>query len=288
MKRISLLFVLCSLIFTSCEDEVDITLDKGEAQLVVDGFITNDSNLQTIILSRSADYFSNTTTPAVTNATVKVHGPNQSYDFVHSQDGHYIYDPSTFGALDSISFPYKLEVIYDNETYEATSILQPVPLIDSMTQMYRAKSLFFMEGYYAQFYATDFAGRDDWYWIKAYKNGELLQNRPTDFTFSKNGGMMGLEADGSEFLGHIRSAITKSDAPFELGDTSTVELLSLNEAAYNFLEEVVTQANNGGIFSAPPANIKSNIKNTSGNLENKILGVFSISSIQTKSLIISN
>ena len=50
----------------------------------------------------------------------------------------------------------------------------------------------------------------------------------------------------------IRASITNGDDPFEIGDISSVELLSMNRDAYEFLEQVTIQANNGGLFATPP------------------------------------
>src|SRR5690554_359577 len=289
MKKSSILFLFIVVLLVACEDEIDVTLDEGESQLVVDGFISNDSSLQTIRLSMSADYFLNAPTPTIENAIVKVHGPNNTvYNFTHSDNGNFNYDPQTLGAMDSISFPYKLEIEYNANTYTSISTLQAVPKIDSMTHTFEKASIFNKEGYYAQFYARDFAGREDWYWIKAYKNGTSIQRNPTDFTFSKDGGFMGAEADGLEFIAPIRSSINKRDEPYAIGDEVTVELLSINETAYEFLQQAVVQANNGGLFSTPPSNIKSNIKVAVGNSQTEVLGVFSIAAISNKNLTITS
>lgn len=287
LKNITLLLGF-ALVFASCEDEIDVELDEGESQLVVDGFINNDSNLQTIRLTLSAPYFYNAPTPEVSDAQVKVHGPaGVEYDFSYDQDGNYVYNPNSLGALDSIGFNYKLEINFNNNTYTAVQKLQPVPTIDSMIQKFEEGSGFTEEGYYPEFFARDFAGREDWYWVKAFKNGEPISEDPTDIILSKDAGFFGAEADGFQFIVPIRAAITNSEDPFQPGDVSTVELLSMNEDAYNFIEQAIFEANNGGLFSTPPANIKSNLKDAAGNSQNEVLGVFSLSSISKFSLTIS-
>ena len=60
IKYRNIAFLLCiGLVLTSCEDNIDLDLDNGKIQLVVDGFIDSDSKVQTIKLSQSAPYFFN-------------------------------------------------------------------------------------------------------------------------------------------------------------------------------------------------------------------------------------
>lgn len=286
MQKFVLLFLIIC-VFISCEDEIEVDLEEGKSQLVVDGFVNNDSSLQTVRLTLSAPYFLNRETPQVTDATVEVLGPaGVIYTFVNQQDGNYIYDPTTQGALDSTLFPYKLRIRYDNKEYSCIQKLPPVPQIDSMIQVFEEETSFNEAGYFPEFFARDFVGREDWYWIRAFKNGEPIDDDPSSFILSKDAGFFGAEADGFQFIVPIRSAITNSENPFEVGDTSNVELLSITEEVYEFIEQASIQANNGGLFSTPPANIKSNIKDAAGNSQNEVLGVFSMSSISKSELII--
>ena len=64
MKIVRIIFFIA--VFTSfyaCEDTIDVDLNTGESQLVVDAFLSSDSTLQTIRLTKSADYFLNARTP---------------------------------------------------------------------------------------------------------------------------------------------------------------------------------------------------------------------------------
>jgi hypothetical protein len=281
---LSVLFIGFSILLSSCEDEIDVDLDEGKSQLIVDGFITNDSSSQSIRLTLSAPYFYNAPTPAVSDAQVRVIGPAATYNFNYDQNGNYVYDPQSMGALDSIGFPYKLEIDYGNSLYTSIQSLQPVPTIDSMIQVFEEGTSFNEEGYFPEFFARDFAGREDWYWIKAFKNGERIYEDPTNLILSKDAGFMGAEADGFNFIVPIRAAITNPDDPFQVGDFSSVELLSMNQDAFKFLQQAILEANNGGLFSTPPSNIKSNIKDAAGNSQNEVLGVFSLSGISKSSL----
>lgn len=290
MKRYKIAFLLSLAVYlSSCEDPIDLDLDSGRSQLVVDAFLTNDSSVQTIRLTRSADYFLNAPTPSENSATVRVIGPsNTVYDFVSDGNGNFQYDPMSNGALDSIGFTYKMELNYNGAAYIASSVLNPVPPIDSMSVAFEEEELGSEEGYYTQFYARDFFGRKDYYWIKPYKNGKTAYPEdPTFLILSEDAAFGGEGADGFEFILPLRAAITNEEEPFVPGDTSSVELLSLTETAYEFLDQVVVQSQDGGLFSTPPANIRSNILDAAGNIQDEVLGVFSLSSISRSQIIVT-
>lgn len=281
-------FCLFTMAALACEDEIDVELDEGAPQLVVDAFLDSDSSVQVLRLSSTAPYFLNEATPGVSGATVEVIGPNGIvYNFKDQANGSYIYDPSVSvnGPMDSIGYPYRLEMSYQGEIYTAISRLNPVPPIDSMTYAFEEEELGAEEGYYTQFFAKDFGGRKDYYWIRAFKNGApIREDDPASLILSEDAAFGGDGADGLTFILPIRASITNNDEPFRIGDVSSVELLSLNEDVFEFLDQVSIQANNAGIFSTPPANIRSNIRDANGNLQDKVLGVFSLSSISKNSI----
>lgn len=280
-KRYFIYLGVIAVLFSACEDKIDLDLDEGRSQLVVDAFLTSDSSIQTVRLTKSAAYFSNVRTPAENNAVVKIEGPaGKEFSFVSDNNGNFQYDPKTNGALDSVGFDYKLKLEYKGATYISYSKLNPVPVIDSMSVEFEEAEIGAEEGYYTQFYARDFAGRKDYYWIKAFRNGEpLYPEDPTLINLSEDAAFSGDGADGFVFILPIRAAITDPEYPFLLGEKSGVELWSLNSAVFEYLEQLTIQANNGGLFSTPPANIRSNIYDAAGGLQEEVLGVFSLSSV---------
>lgn len=283
-----MLMALC-IVMVACEDPIDIELDEGRSQLVVDAFISNDMNPQTIRLTKSANFFLNAAAPIANNVNVNIEGPNGViYNFVNDNQGNYTYDPTTMGAIDSVGFNYRLLISYNGEVYQSFSKLNPVPDIDSMTFAFEEAELGSEEGYYSQFYATDFRGRKDYYRIKAFRNGEpLYPENPEFINLSEDAAFGGEGADGFQFIFPIRAAITDEDNPFLPGEISSVELWSLNQDAYSFLQQMVTQANNDGLFSVPAANIRSNILDISGSAQDEVLGVFSVSSVSINSITIT-
>ncbi len=287
MKYLSIISIL-SLFLFSCEDKIDLDLENGRSQLVIDAFVTNDAGTQTIHLRKSAPYFLNGPTPIATGAKVEIIGPNGViFPFLEMPNGEYQYQTSSLGALDSIGFNYQLNVSYEGLEVKALSTLNPVPPIDSMTYDFEEEEPGSEEGYYTQFYARDFLGRNDFYWIKAFKNGLPIDTlNPSSFILSQNAAFGGDGADGFVFILPIRAAITNEEEPFILGDVSSVELFSINENVYNYLVQVATQANNDGLFAIPTANIRSTITDLAGNSQSEVLGVFSMASVERSTITI--
>lgn len=272
------------LLFTSCEEAIDLNLEEGESQLVVDAFISNEAKIQVVKLSKSAAYFNNDLPEGVSGANVILSGSDGStYTFVEQQKGSYEYDAS-LAPINNIGTSYTLKINYDNKDYLSTSVLHPVPNIDTIV-FYEELNPFSGEiGVFAEFYAKDIAGRTDYYWIKSYKN-QLSTNDPGDFNLAKDASFVGDAADGFVFILPIRRSINIFDEPFEVGDTSRVVLNALNKDASDYLLRINTESNNGGLFSVPPSNIKSNILNAAGLEQKEVLGIFSMMSVEKASAV---
>lgn len=300
MKKSAFRFILTvlaiALIFSSCEDVVDITLDEGTAQLTVDAWLTNQSGSQTIKLTTTAPYFDNSPNPPALGATVVVTSQDGViYNFTDDDnDGNYVWFPATEDeTFGEIGKGYGLVVQYQEETFVATSFMGRVPEIDSVQFKFEEKSLGTPEGYYGQFYARDFEGENDCYWVKTYKNGEFL-GKPQEINIAYDAGTSaGGNVDGLIFIPPVRSGINRSPdlddssddgtdvAPWALGDRFVVELWSITPDAFFFLEQARNQMTNGGLFASPIANVPTNIQNANENSEVKALGYFCTSAVSS-------
>lgn len=268
-----------TVVFTSCEDVIEVNLENGAQQLNVDAMINNSSEKQTIKLSKTNSYFSNETLPAITNAEVFViDNVGNSYSFSHESEGNYIWTPTPTDTLNMIGGEYTLIIKYQNEEYRAKSQLNPVPQIDSIGSEFRVANGPSPEGYYAILYAFDIAGRSDYYWIKTYKNNTYVNgpqniNIAADAAFPPNG-----SADGFLFIPPIRYGITPFGEVYKAGDTVNVEILSITAETYDFLAEAKAQMINEGLFAKPPSNVRTNIYNVT-NPDTKAVGWFCVSAI---------
>lgn len=271
-------FALLIILLPACEEVVDLELPKGRSQIVVDAFVSDETEVQTIKLTWSAGYFDNGLPDAVKSAEVKITGSDGSvYTFVEQGNGNYQYDASTLPAMDSVGTLYTLHLKYDGVEYIAESYLNPVPEIDKIGFYSELNHLTMEQNTFAEFFATDIAGRTDYYWIKSFINGEAVGD-PGRFNIVRNASSIGSNTDGLMFDLFVRRSINDFEMPIENGDTVKVELYSISESSWNFLNRVNTEAGNGGLFSVPPANIESTITDLAGEQQEDVLGVFTMMS----------
>lgn len=280
---LSALFLL--FLLAGCEDAIDLDTETGPRLLVVDGWITNQPGPQTIGLTWSKGYFDNSPSSPIFDAEVVVTddaGNTYPFTFVRNKLYYQWTPPVDTMRLGRIGRTYTLRVRHEGEEYLATNRIKPVPAIDSL--VYREERFPIQppegpqEGYLAEFFARDFPGIGDTYWIKPFKNGKPYGNDPGNISLAFDGAFSaGSPSDGLIFILPIRQSITVNSL-FEAGDKVGVELHSLTPETYYFLIQVRQESSNGGIFAVPPANIPTNIRNTNPNGK-QALGFFGASAV---------
>lgn len=277
----SLLVGLISL--NSCTTVIDAKLDTGPTQLSVDATLTDQPGPQTIRLTQTAAYFDSNTSPAATSATVTVSDDaGKTYVFADpDNDGYYVWSGTGKDTLGHVGRTYQLTIAYGGETYQARSKMNRIPAIDSLLFVkQKLNPLSKTEGYRAEFYATDIPGGADYYRVRFFRNGEL-QNKPQNIITSQDGGFRSSSGvtDGLTFIVPIRRSINP-DSLYALNDKVKVELQSLTLDAFDFWQQLRTQITNGGLFASPPANIPTNILNTS-TTGRKATGFFITSAVRS-------
>jgi len=276
-----LLGLFSAITIIGCEDRIDVETSFGEPQLVVNAWLNNLDGVQRINLSMSQAYFDNGPIPRVTNASVKVTELNSEtvYEFVNNNNGDYTWVPTDNEKLVNLNGNYLLEIIWEGNTFNAIAKGNRTIPVDSITYEFEAASAFNdKEGYAAELHGTDIAGAPDFYWIKSYKNNQLL-NRPSLINTAFDGAG-GPGADGFPFIPPIRSRATDGDDLYQIGDSVKVEIHSIDREAFFFIQQAVGQLQNGGLFATPPENIRSNIINLNPNGP-KALGWFGTSLVES-------
>jgi hypothetical protein len=278
--KLAFMALLCGAIFsTACEDVIQIDLDEGTPELAVDAFITDVAGTQLIRLTITSAYFENTPSNAALGAVVTVSDDlGNQYAFADAlNDGNYQWNAANADtSMIQVGSTYTLAIDYNGQVFEAMTMANPVPLIDSIGYEYREEELGAPEGYYAAFYAVDNPGREDWYWIRTYRNDSLI-NDPARINISKDAAFGGSGADGFTFIIPIREAITPSGDPYSEGDNVRVQLWSISQETYEWLQETQSQLGNGGLFATPPSNVRTNIFNVNVDSEVTAVGMFNVS-----------
>jgi len=291
MKKLAT-FILISLGLWACEDQINPSLQDAPPVLVIDAFLTNQDSAQIIRITQTQAYFDNTQLTGITNASVLVRNDNGTVlTFVHQEQGIYTWTPSSTGEIGDIGDNYTLEVEIGEDSYRAFSSMNRVPPIDSISFRFEKENLFLPDSYFAEFWSRDPLGTGDTYWIKSYKNGIYL-NQPNEINIAFDAGFSeGGNVDGLIFIPPVRDAINPfvEDAndeflsPFKDGDSVFVELHSITNEAFDFLNEVRTQTDRPGgfaeLFATPLSNVSSNIQYLGSDNGTQILGFFNVAAV---------
>jgi hypothetical protein len=289
--RITVGVFLFSLV--SCETSINPALENANALLVVDAWVNNKPGDQIITLTKTQSYFDSSLPPAVSGATVTV-VDNAGKVFAFNEDpaakGNYVWRPIGNERLGVTGTSYKLTIQAEGETYEANSKMGRAPKIDTLTLTKNEPEQTNPDFYVAEFVAIDFQGPGDTYWIRATKNGVLL-NKPSDINVAYDAGFSaGGNFDNVAFITPIRRGINPNDtdandkalSPYLPGDSVYVEINSVTVQAFNYLQEVEIQTNRPGgfgeLFARPISNVSTNIVNLNKNGK-KALGFFNVAAV---------
>ncbi len=296
MKNIILFISALVIIFfvsTSCEDDIssEVRLETSPELVVIDAWINNKPEPQTIQVNASQSYFDNSGLIGLSGAEVVVLDESgKQYLFEEGEQGAYIWTPTAGETFGTVGQNYALAVTYNGVTYGSVSSMNRVPPIDSITFRFEEANAFLEDSYFAEFWARDPVGAGDSYWVKTWKNEEYLGapdqiNIAFDAGFSQGGAV-----DGLIFIPPIRDAINPFEdedgtflSPYAVGDSIYVELHAIpNEAAF-FLNEVRLQTDRPGgfgeLFASPLSNVPTNIVASDG--ETEVLGFFTVSAVSS-------
>ncbi len=248
MKTRFLVFILVLLVFTGCEDVIDVKLDQGEALLAVDGWVTSQPGPYKIRLTTTAPYFTNAAIPQVRGALLVITDSEGMSDTLkESEPGTYV----TQKLRGKIGNSYTLVIKTNGEQYTAQTQIKRVPAIDSITVKYQKESPFFeTDGYYAYYHGPEPQGVGDFYRFKIFRNDTLL-DKPGDLIFAED-----KLVDGN-YIGDLQM----NEKGFRKGDRIRGETWTITQDTYQYYVELSAQINNGGLFSNSPANVRTNIRN---------------------------
>lgn len=284
---------------TACEDVIDVELEEGDNQLVVDAWINDLDQNQIIKLRRTSPYFDASFSPAETGATVTItESDGTVYNFLDANNnGDYTWTPSGGNTFGTVGNGFQLDIeLSSGKTFQSFALKNRTTPVDSIAVEFREEELGQPEGFYCEFFGRDPVGPGDTYWIKTFKNGEFL-NKPSEINIAFDASFTpGAMVDGVTFITPIRSFVnripdsgddatdTNDIAPWAEGDSIRVEIHSLNFVAFEFIEQAQTQLTLGdaGIFAEPPANVPTNIISLDGTDAADVpVGFFNVSSVSS-------
>ena len=287
MKSIKFsLIILLAYTLTSCENVIQVKLDKGTPEITIDAFINDMRVAQKVRLTYTDDYFSQTNNAPITGATVRLKNltTNEVFNFTDNSNGDYVFNIATTDTLARIGSDYELTVNHQGNIYTSNTKLNRTTQIDSIKCEFKEAGLGGKEGYKVSFLAFDIPGGEpDFYWIKSYRNGKFFNkgieiNVAYDAAYSSG-------SDGLFFIQPIAEGVTPQGEVFKKYDDCRIEIHSISHTTYDFLIQVQKQTTNSGLFATTPENVKSNITSAAGN-STKVVGWFSMSAVGFKSKIV--
>ncbi|MBT8218948.1 MAG: DUF4249 domain-containing protein [Bacteroidia bacterium] len=280
-----------AVILNSCEDVIEVSTDPAEPIIVVEAWLDNEPRGQTIRLTQSQPYFDNSLFTPLSGASIEIlSSDGKLFEFDELSEGEYLWLPLQGDSLGSIGTSLELNIEWDNRQFYASTQINRVPQIDSIAQEFEEESILGPEGVRTQFYSRDPMGTGDSFWIKTYKNGRFL-DKPLELNIAYDAGFdPGARIDGLIFITPIRDLTNpvandenSDDPPWEKDDQIQVEIHSISNEAFFFLETLRDQLSNGdnGIFSIPLSNPRGNIVDLTSN--ETVLGIFNVAAISRAS-----
>ncbi|MFT4668741.1 MAG: hypothetical protein ACI9M9_001148 [Flavobacteriaceae bacterium] len=258
-KVIVLLFIF--VLFTSCEEVVEIDLNASEPRLVVDAsinlFVDGTSNSR-VKLTLTAPFFNNLI-PEVDDASVVITADNgMVYSFNYTEGGIY---KSSLVPISGMN--YTLEINYKGETYSATEQLNAVSSLEFVEQ--NNDGGFSGEDIVLKAFFTDPLGIGNHYFFEGTSERGVVLDTFFDEFF-----------DGNPIFGFYRVD------DLEAGDEVIFNLYGVNEQFYNFMFVLLQQGSDrgGGPFETQPATVRGNMINET-NIDNFPLGYFRMSEVST-------
>jgi hypothetical protein len=286
----NIIFLSVLVIFTSCEDVVQVELDAGSKLYVIDAFITDQNQPQTIVITQSDNYFSNQQAPVVSGAQVLLTDKtnNAQYTFTYSGNGRYVYDAGTLPPIGAVNHVFELNVKVDGFNYTAMATQKRTAVIDSISAIFNDGTGGFGDA--VPFYNCFLWARDkvdqnaDYYWIKTFRNDTLFGS-PSDLNTSIDGTNGEVFDPNADTLDFTPPGIFLGFNSYQKNDVCKVEIHSISRECYNFLNQAVAQIQNGGLFATTPENVRTNIVTPSG-VPIKAIGWFNMASVVSKSKVV--
>ena len=279
-KNKILSLIIAVLVSWGCQEIIDVDLTQSEKKLVIEGRLVNERSFQKIKISESLNYYDTAgLSPFKDAEVVLLDDDNNLITQFNYKSEDSAYTTSTPVAL-QVGQEYTLQIEAKGERLEANGTILENATLDSLyylsdKELESIGQPSFGEGYFL-FVNGSLNNEGIEYFKLDVTVNDTLQNSRGDFSNS---------VLTSEFFGKEFQALPVPGL-FEEEDSVSLELYTLNEDVYQYYVEFINLLfNDGGVFSPPPVNPTTNIKNLT-DPENEPLGFIQFSAVQRKSIVI--
>ncbi|RED19449.1 uncharacterized protein DUF4249 [Flavobacterium cutihirudinis] len=265
LASLSLVFLL---LFTSCDEVVNLDLETAETKIVIDAEILwkkgTDGSQQVIKISKTASYY-DPTTPKVSGAKVRIENSNGDiFTFNETEAGQYV----CTNFVPVANMEYKLFVDIEGESFTAVEKLITAVPIDKTTQelVPEPDGNFSVE---VKIHFTDPAEEVNYY--MADFNVDFY--RSPQYTLSDD-----------EFSNGNEKTLSFSDEKLQAGKTVNIVYRGVSKNFFDYMN-LILEASNSFPISIPPGNIRGNIINTT-NPDKFAFGYFRLCEADTVSYLV--
>jgi len=271
LTRYSLLLFLTffvSAIF-SCQEVIDLDIPRGEEQLVVEGWITDQPGPYTVSLSTTIAYNGGEEGQGVTGARVKIFNDLGS-EYILQETDPGIYQSQDLQGTVGVSYWLNIQSPQGEEYQSKPEKLQAVTPIEEIYTQLKPEN----GEHHLLIGFQDPPGGLNYYRWKVYKNEELM-DAPNEMYVS----------DNQLFSGQMVEGLNFSKRTFFLGTTVRVEQMSISGGAFRFFSQTILQWSTGSPLDTPPAPIIGNIYKVN-NPNEYALGYFGASSVTEAEILV--
>jgi len=250
IKKYSLAFsmLFITLIFCSCEKEIDVDLNTVTPRIQIEGLVKQDQ-LAMVRVSQTIDFNDNSGYPMVEGAIVKISDDAGNSEILKQDNTGWYVAENIKGV---IGRKYNMSVTYEGKEYTSTSQMPPQVKLDSLT-MY--KKIPIMDYALPMIHFKDPIGvTNQYYRCLVYINGKQLPDMnelvlSTEFM------------DGSPIHQFLPVFTHDDDVdPIQQDDDILIEFQCLDKGAYTFFETL--------------SRIEESLTNPTSNITGGALGYF--------------
>ncbi|NNF02466.1 MAG: DUF4249 domain-containing protein [Bacteroidia bacterium] len=262
MKKLRIIFIplILTVIFSACEDVIELDLNDSESKLVIEAVIVDSVGGNYVKISKSANFYDSNNFPKVSGADVKISDEvGTIFQMTEVAPGFY-YHP-TLSA--NYGETYKLRVAAEGMIINGTAVMPSKVQYDSLVVEENVSSFGDDGEYRVRVYFTDKVNEANYYYMKIFWNGEKEEQEALldDVIFDGKSTSFPIFFYG-----------------YDLGDEVRVELFNLSEKMFRYYTTLAENAD-GGFFSAAPGNPPPSF-------DKDVLGYFGAFSVDSKTVII--
>lgn len=258
----NILVLLAASLFTACTTDINLDLSGTTPELVVDGTLTTDTMAHSIMLKRTADYFSNQAAEGVSGAVVTLSDGQSAVTLTEAASNKGTYQtPANYYGVVGRTYTLTIDNVDVNadgvtERYTASCPINPVTHIDSIDVV--KEHIFQADMWALKASMQEPANETNYYLMRNYKNDILVSDSIQEW------GIMSDNLTNGKYM--IRETLmyfanSKKDEKLQQGDKVTLELCGINKDYMDFIQQAQNEFwGRNPLFGGQPANISTNIK----------------------------